>query len=246
MPLVAVTAYLELGRPDLPRSPLSARSQAAPEDTDLPMLVARAEKHLAENPNDGRGWSVLGPIYLRLGRFADSAEAFRKTIALLGPTPERLTNLGEALISAGGGLVTEEARLAFQTARELDPNDPRPPFFLAVGLAQAGKHAEARAAFDAMIASAPEGAPFVRCGGVLSMTAITVTVTVSPEESNPSLAARFNTYVPAKVNCAVVSMAAAFPNVTVPGPLTFDHVDVSVPDGKPSSVTVPSTAADAG
>lgn len=161
MPLVAVTAYLELGRPDLPQLPLAARLQVDPENADLPMLVARAEKHLAENPNDGRGWSVLGPIYLRLGRFADSAEAFRKTIALLGPTPERLTNLGEALISAGGGLVTEEARLAFQTARELDPNDPRPQFFLAVGLAQSGKQSEARAAFDAMIASAPEGAPWI-------------------------------------------------------------------------------------
>lgn len=161
MPLVAVTAYLELGRPDLPQLPLSARLQEDPENTDLPMLVARAEQHLAENPDDGRGWSVLAPIYLRLERFADSAEAFRKTIALLGPTPERLTNLGEALISAGGGLVTEEAKLAFQTARELDPNDPRPQFFLAVGLAQAGKQAEARAAFDAMIASAPEGAPWI-------------------------------------------------------------------------------------
>ncbi|WP_421778919.1 c-type cytochrome biogenesis protein CcmI [Hoeflea sp.] len=161
MPLVAVTAYLELGRPDLPQLPLSARLQADPENTDIAMLVARAEQHLAENPNDGRGWSVLGPIYLRTGRFADAAEAFRKTIALLGPTPDRLANLGEALVSADGGRVTEEAKLAFQTARELDPNDPRPQFFLAIGLAQAGKEAEARAAFDAMIATAPEGAPWV-------------------------------------------------------------------------------------
>lgn len=161
MPVVAVTAYLELGRPDLPQLPLSARLQADPENTDVAMLVSRAERHLAENPNDGRGWSVLGPIYVRLGRFDDAAEAFRNTIALLGPTPERLANLGEALISAGGGLVTEEAKLAFQTARELDPNDPRPQFFLAMGLAQAGKQAEARAAFDAMISSAPEGAPWI-------------------------------------------------------------------------------------
>ncbi|MEQ8480002.1 MAG: c-type cytochrome biogenesis protein CcmI [Hoeflea sp.] len=186
MPLMAVTAYLELGRPDLPQLPLSARSQADPENTDLPMLVARAERHLAENPDDGRGWSVLAPIYLRLERFADSAEAFRKTIALLGPTPERLTNLGEALISAGGGLVTEEAKLAFQTARELDPNDPRPQFFLAVGLAQAGKQAEARAAFSAMIAGAPEGAPWIAAVEAQIAALDNSTGTISGPVSDPA------------------------------------------------------------
>jgi cytochrome c-type biogenesis protein CcmH len=161
IPLMAVTAYLELGRPDLPQLPLSARLQAEPENTDIAMLIARAERHLAQNPEDGRGWAVLGPIYLRTGRFEDSAAAFRKSIALLGPSPARLASLGEALFSASGGVVTEEARLAFQTARELDPNDPRPQFFLAVGLAQAGKQDEARAAFTAMIETAPADAPWV-------------------------------------------------------------------------------------
>ncbi len=161
MPLTAVTAYLELGRPDLPQLPLAARLQSEPENTDIAMLVARAEQHLAQNPEDGRGWAVLGPIYMRTGRFAESAEAFRKSIALLGPSPARLASLGEALFSASGGIVTEEAMLAFQTARELDPNDPRPQFFLAVGMVQAGKRDEARAAFTAMMETAPEGAPWI-------------------------------------------------------------------------------------
>ncbi|WP_299870598.1 c-type cytochrome biogenesis protein CcmI [uncultured Hoeflea sp.] len=161
MPLTAIVAYLELGRPDLPQLPLSARLQAEPENTDIAMLIARAERHLAENPEDGRGWSVLGPIYLRTGRFEDAAGAFRKSIALLGPSPERLANLGEALYSAAGGIVTEEAGLAFQTARELDPQDPRPQFFLAVALAQSGNRDEARAAFNTMIDNAPEGAPWL-------------------------------------------------------------------------------------
>jgi cytochrome c-type biogenesis protein CcmH len=98
---------------------------------------------------------------MRTGRFAESAAAFRKSIALLGPSPARLASLGEALFSASGGIVTEEATLAFQTARELDPNDPRPQFFLAIGMAQAGKRDEARAAFNAMMETAPEDAPWI-------------------------------------------------------------------------------------
>jgi len=161
MPLAALTAYLELGRPGMPQLPLSARLQADPQGNDIAMLIARAEQHLAQNPEDGRGWDVLGPIYLRTGRYSESANAFKKAISILGPSPSRLASLGEALFSGSGGIVTEEAGLAFQTARELDPTDPRPQFFLAVAMAQAGKVDEARVAFNGMLATAPADAPWI-------------------------------------------------------------------------------------
>jgi len=161
MPLTALTAYLELGRPDLPQLPLSVRLQADPQANDIAMLISRAEQHLAENPDDGRGWDVLGPIYLRTGRYEDSANAFKKAISILGPSPTRLSSLGEALFSGSGGIVTEEANLAFQTARELDSTDPKPQFFLAVALAQSGKTTEARTAFNGMLATAPADAPWI-------------------------------------------------------------------------------------
>ncbi|WP_417435120.1 c-type cytochrome biogenesis protein CcmI [Hoeflea sp.] len=161
MPVAALTAYLELGQPGLPQLPLSARLQADPQTNDIAMLIAKAEKHLADNPEDGRGWDVLGPIYLRTGRYEESATAFKKAISILGPSPTRLASLGEALFSAAGGIVTEEASLAFQTARELDSTDPRPQFFLAVALAQSGKTTEARAAFSGMLETAPADAPWI-------------------------------------------------------------------------------------
>ncbi|MEM5473419.1 c-type cytochrome biogenesis protein CcmI [Hoeflea sp. AS60] len=161
MPIAALTAYLELGRPDLPQLPLSARLQTDPQTNDIAMLIAKAEQHLAENPEDGRGWDVLGPIYLRTGLYEKSATAFKKAISILGPSPSRLSSLGEALFSASGGIVTEEASLAFQTARELDSTDPRPQFFLAVALAQSGKTTEARAAFNGMLETAPADAPWI-------------------------------------------------------------------------------------
>ncbi|OCW55780.1 c-type cytochrome biogenesis protein CcmI [Hoeflea olei] len=161
MPVAALSAYIGLGRPDLPQLPLSARISAEPEATDISMLVARAEEHLASNPDDGRGWDVLGPIYMRIGRFDDAANAFQKAISILGPSPARQASLGEALFSAAGGIVTEEASLAFQTARELDPTDPRPRFYLAIGLAQSGKTDEAKAALTSLLESAPPGAPWI-------------------------------------------------------------------------------------
>ena len=63
-----------------------------------------------------------------------------------------------------------------------------------------------------------------------------------------SVALSRNTYVPAAEKLAVVLLAPGLPNVTVPGPLSFDQVVVRVPGGfgNPSSVAVPFKVAEAG
>ena len=63
-------------------------------------LVARVEAHLEQNPEDGRGWEVVGPVYMRLGRYDDAVKARRNTLRLLGPTAGREADLGEALTGA--------------------------------------------------------------------------------------------------------------------------------------------------
>ena len=47
-------------------------------------MVAQVEAHLAKNPNEGRGWEVVAPIYLRMGRFEDAVKARRIALALNG------------------------------------------------------------------------------------------------------------------------------------------------------------------
>jgi hypothetical protein len=74
-----------------------------------------------------------------------------------------------------------------------------------------------------------------------------VTVTSSFALRAESLALSRKTYVPAAPNDAVVEVALALANVTVPGPLILLQVEVSVePCGKPSSVAVPLSVADEG
>ena len=56
-----------------------------------------------------RAGRSLAPVYLRLGRFDDAVKAYGNVIRLLGPTADRESDLGEALVSAsrrhrhGGG-----------------------------------------------------------------------------------------------------------------------------------------------
>jgi cytochrome c-type biogenesis protein CcmH len=139
---------------------LSARLEKNPAESTLDELVARAEGHLAFNPEDGRGWEVLAPIYLRGGRFADSANAYRNAMRLLGESPDRLAGLGEALAGAAGGLVTAESRAAFDQAAALAPDNPKSRFYLATALAQEGRLEEAAAAWRAMLDRLPADSPW--------------------------------------------------------------------------------------
>jgi cytochrome c-type biogenesis protein CcmH len=159
LPAVGLCLYLTTGSPGVPAQPLAARL-ADPGD-DVNILIAKAENHLALNPQDGAGWDLLAPIYMRHGRVDDAVAAYDRAIRLLGPTPARMGGYAEALVAQAGGLVTSEAQNALQKALALDPDDPRSAFYLALGLKQEGKHTDALAAFRKLAERSPADAPWL-------------------------------------------------------------------------------------
>ena len=110
LPVGAGALYLTLGSPDLPAQSQAARRELPPEQRSIADLVARVEAHLESNPEDGRGWEVVGPVYMRLGRYDDAVKARRNALRLLESTAVREADLGEALTGAANGIVTAEAK----------------------------------------------------------------------------------------------------------------------------------------
>ncbi|MFG1391423.1 c-type cytochrome biogenesis protein CcmI [Xanthobacter agilis] len=161
VPLFGAGLYLYLGTPDLPGAPLAERLAAPADRGDVAILVRKVEDHLAQNPNDGAGFEVLAPIYLRLGRFDDAARAYAQAIRLQGPTALRYSALGEVLVMAANGIVTADALKAFQDAAKLDPTEPRASYFLGLAAEQDGRDADAAAIWSAMVAGAPADAPYL-------------------------------------------------------------------------------------
>ncbi len=159
LPALGLCLYIWNGSPDVPDMPLQARLEKP--GNDMSLLVARAERHLAQNPDDGAGWDILAPIYFKTLRLGDAELAYRNALRILGPSAERLTGLGETLVAGKDGIVIEAARDAFAQAERLKPGNPRARFYLALSLEQAGKAEEARAAFAALEADAPAGAPWL-------------------------------------------------------------------------------------
>lgn len=160
VPLVAWGVYPLFGKPDMPSMPLAERLSASADRGSVDELVARAEAHLAQNPDDVRGWDVLAPIYLRLGRAADAVNAYRSSIRIAGENFPRVLGLGEALATASGGTVTAEAEGFFRKAADLEPNDVRPQFYLAQGEMQDGRMDLAANRLQAFLDKAPADAPW--------------------------------------------------------------------------------------
>ena len=149
VPALALPIYLALGQPGMRDLPLAAR-KVDPQGVAIADAVRRIEAHLARNPNDGKGFDVVAPVYLRAGRFDDASRAYRRAIELLGATPTRLADLGESLVAAGHGVVSAEARAAFEQSVQLDPSYAKSRFYLALGLEQDGQVLKAFEAYVAL------------------------------------------------------------------------------------------------
>ena len=159
LPAIGLCLYLVTGRPDLPAQPLAER--LANPGNDISILIARAENHLARNPDDGAGWDLLAPIYYRGGRMEDAANAFAQAIRILGPNTDRLDGRAETLVALANGIVTAEARKDLEQSLALKADNPRAKYYLALALEQEGRKPEARAAFEALAKESPAGAPWL-------------------------------------------------------------------------------------
>jgi cytochrome c-type biogenesis protein CcmH len=160
LPLVTVAVYVPLGSPRLGDFPLAQRSRAPDASQPLDDLVAQVEGHLEKNPTDGRGWSVLAPVLLRLGRFDDAVRAYRNAISYSGDSAERRSDLGEAMTGAAGGVVTTDAKAEFERAVAFNADNAKANYFLGLAAEQDGRPSEAATIWRAMLAKAPPDAPW--------------------------------------------------------------------------------------
>lgn len=161
LPLGGGLIYLKSGSPELPGQPLAARNMASAEGLDVQRALAQIEQHLAANPGDLRGWDLVAPLYLRMGRPVDAARAYQAAITHGGASAERWAALGEARMVAASGMVTADARAAFEEALKLEPSLPKARYGLAMAKQQDGNEAGAVSDLEGLIAAAPSDAAYL-------------------------------------------------------------------------------------
>ncbi len=114
LPAVGLCLYLTTGSP---RGAGTGRSRLA-----LPTPARRRQhpdregrNHLALNPQDGAGWDLLAPIYMRHGRGGRRRRRLRPRDPPARAQPrQEWAATPKALVAQAGGLVTSEAQNALQ------------------------------------------------------------------------------------------------------------------------------------
>lgn len=159
-PLAALAIYFAIGSPGLPGHAFMAAHVADGSREDA-ALIARLEERLKAHPEDAEGWALLARSYGTLGRFEDAAKAWREAIKRAADPTLLAGSFGEALVQASDGTVTPEAAAQFETARRVDPLDPRPRYYLGLAKAQAGESRDALQIWTDLAAISPPNAPWV-------------------------------------------------------------------------------------
>lgn len=158
---LAFGLYAVLGSPDLPSRPLAERPEIAAQSMELATAIERIEAQLVANPTDLRGWTVIAPAYVELGRYGDGAEAYRRIIALSAPTAALQTDLAEALLLDAQGAGSDEAMALLRSAAESDPTHARSRLYLASELTRMGEYAAAAEYWQAALDLAQGGEPWL-------------------------------------------------------------------------------------
>jgi cytochrome c-type biogenesis protein CcmH len=161
LPVGAGAVYLSLGSPGLVSVSMNAATGGQPLPAAIEHTVAEVETYMESNPRNGRGWELLAPVYLRLGRFDDAVRARRNALEIFGPDAAHLGDLGEAMVMASGGVVTAEARSLFERANAADPEDVMAQYYLGLSAKQDGRRDEAEKRWRALVSRAGEGAEWL-------------------------------------------------------------------------------------
>ncbi|MGJ3259647.1 MAG: c-type cytochrome biogenesis protein CcmI [Rhodospirillales bacterium] len=168
VPAASVVFYLQTGTPAMPDFPLAERTDVkrAPEAAGfegktMREMAGRLEERLRDNPDDARGWTLLGRTYANIGEPRPAAAAYQRAVELTGRDPELLADWAEARLMVRDGSFTPEIFADFLEARDKNPLLPKPWFYIGLDKAMGGDLEGAAQTWTDLLAIQPEDAPFV-------------------------------------------------------------------------------------
>lgn len=152
---LALAGYAWQGSPTLDGQPVQSV-----ESGDTGEVPADLRKTFASSMNAEGQWLGLADALIQAGRPRSAVSLLVEATHKAPLNPDVWVGLGNALIVHSGGQMSPAAQFAFEKAAAISPNHPGPPFFLGLGLAQAGKMDEAGDVWRGLLARAPKDAPW--------------------------------------------------------------------------------------
>ncbi|CAA7617153.1 c-type cytochrome biogenesis protein CcmI [Magnetospirillum sp. UT-4] len=163
VPAAGFGIYLSLGSPMLPDQPYSGRAAGIAEMQDqaklIETMIASLAAKLEKNPNDGKGWAMLGRSLRVTGQADKAREAYRRAARLMpGDTGVRLEYASMLLDDVPqGAMLPPEFVGVMREVAAVDPRNVDALYFLGLSEAQTGNAAKARDYWSRLVAVLPEG-----------------------------------------------------------------------------------------
>ena len=120
--LVSLALYAMQGSPEVP--------SGAGAEPDVEAMVASLAERLESDPDDLKGWKMLGRSYMTLEDFPRAVQAFERAVAIeQSQDAQTLVDLGSALLARDGTRIEGRTSALFESALALQPNNPAALFY---------------------------------------------------------------------------------------------------------------------
>lgn len=133
VPLLALGMYTKLGSPVFTTS-LSSQQAAKQEleknvpknadgTPDIDTMVAGLQKKMEANPNNPKGWFMLGRSYMVMKRYPEAAKAFEQAYKLQPESTDVMLSLADSLAMASNGSIEGRPTELVNKVLEIEPEN---------------------------------------------------------------------------------------------------------------------------
>ncbi|ADE14025.1 cytochrome c-type biogenesis protein CcmI [Nitrosococcus halophilus Nc 4] len=156
-PSLAFVTYQQLGASDEVAQFLAMEKESQQEMDNMRHAMEGLKARLAENPEDIRGWQLLGRTYLATNEFAKAAEALGRAYALDDENPDVILDYAESLAASQGRRLQGAPLKLVHRALELAPQHPKALWLAAVNALQTSQNEEAKTYLERLASQLPPG-----------------------------------------------------------------------------------------
>lgn len=126
LPALAGYLYLQLGHPEL-INPKAAPQMASEtnQQSQLNNIILRLKERLQLNPDDAKGWMLLGRSNMLIESYQEAVIAFQYASTMVTDNSQLMADYAEAIVLSNNNHFNEKIKQLIQQALELQPNNAK-------------------------------------------------------------------------------------------------------------------------
>jgi len=165
LPATILFLYNQLGRIDVLEATAHSEAMASVDPMSsgqLSGVVQGLADRLKAQPNDPKGWMMLGRSYTQFGEHSKAANAYAMAYGLIGNQPDVMLAYADSLAMANGGRFGEKSIGLISRALEAAPEHPQAIWLAGTIAYRQCEYSRALKLWERLLALAPAGSDMAR------------------------------------------------------------------------------------